>query len=63
MDFVQYGEIKLQQGDIVLFYSDGMEKDIDVIIEEGLIKKTISKILPVVTSEGEDDKSCLKIEV
>lgn len=63
LDFVQYGEIKLQQGDIVLFYSDGMEKDIDVIIEEGLIKKTISKILPVVTSEGEDDKSCLKIEV
>lgn len=47
----------------MLFYSDGMEKDIDVIIEEGLIKKTISKILPVVTSEGEDDKSCLKIEV
>lgn len=41
----------------------GWKKDIDVIIEERLIKKSISKILPVMTSEGEDDKSCLKIEV
>lgn len=63
MDFVKYGTIKIKEGDVILLYSDGLEKEAAVLSNSELAQEPLNTLFTHDPEKGNDDRTCLMITI
>lgn len=63
MDFVKYGTIKIKEGDVILLYSDGLEKEAAVLSNSELAQEPLNTLFTNDPEKGNDDRTCLMITI
>lgn len=63
MDFVKYGTIKINEGDVIFLYSDGLEKEVAALSNSELARKPVNVLFTDHPANGNDDRTCLRITI
>ena len=61
MDFVNYGTINLDQGDILLIYTDGLEKEISGKNTLELASTPLDILAATESDYNKDDRTCIRL--
>jgi len=61
MDFVKYGTISVIQGDVLLIYTDGMEKEIENKEVAYIKNAPLDDLVAGITDKDLDDRTCMRI--
>ena len=61
MDFVKYGQIRMIEGDVILFFSDGLENEVMDHKNDDLVRMKLYDLFPEVGIEDSDDRTILRL--
>ena len=61
MDFVKYGQIRMIEGDVILFFSDGLENEVMNHKNDDLVRMKLYDLFPEVGIEDSDDRTILRL--